>query len=223
MTVEQLWRAVWRSAESASPRYAYERVLFLERAGFLTPLKTAYSLKRYFRATKKAQEAAVDASEGSTPIPFVFSRVSEILHTDGLTELRIATLRANKCADWRTDRVLVLDENFPRARFHGHVPDAIWTTPSGKRVAVEYERTRKGATRVRQKVEAFGRELMRQDRVFDRVLWIGEPSVLSSLRVALGTHPEQVLRTKTQFLSELEQGDQLMRTSEVKVSEGSAS
>ena len=54
MTVDQLWRAVWWSPESNSPRYAYDRVSFLERAGFFEGVRTSYSLKTYFKATRLA-------------------------------------------------------------------------------------------------------------------------------------------------------------------------
>src|SRR5579885_3051500 len=64
MSVDQLWRAVWWSPESNSPRYAYDRVSFLERAGFLQGVRTAYSLKTYLKATRAAQEAAGTAGEG---------------------------------------------------------------------------------------------------------------------------------------------------------------
>lgn len=202
-TVDQLWRAVWWSDASRSARYAYERVLFLERSGFLEPMRTPFSLKTYFKATRQAQELAGTSAQGSGLIPLAAPSITEIPHVDGLTELRLSILQAGKASDWRTDRVLVIDPSFPKERFYGHIPDAIWTTVSGKRVAVEYERTRKGAVRVRQKVEAFARETARADRAFDLVLWIATAATLSELQTVLASHPEQQLRTMDQFLLEL--------------------
>jgi hypothetical protein len=203
MTVDQLWRAVWWSPESNSPRYAYDRVSFLERAGMLAGVRTAYSLKTFFKATKAAQEAAGTAGEGMSLIPLHAPAINEIGHADGMTELRLAVQRFQPTALWRTDRVLVIDPTFPRERFYSHVPDAIWTTPKGSRIAVEYERTRKTASRLRLKVEAFSRELARPDRAFDRVLWVGVPGTLPGLTAALAAHPGQTLRTMDQFISEL--------------------
>lgn len=206
MTVDQLWRAVWWSNESQSARYAYDRVKFLSDAGFLVGVRTHFSLKVYFKATKLAQsvtEELLDAQSGEM-VPLASPKISEVPHADGLTELRLMTLRANKCTSWKTDRVLVLDAAFPKERFYGHLPDAIWTTPLGRRIAVEYERTRKGVGRVRKKVEAFGREMARHDRAFDRVLWVAGPGVLPSVRAALGNQPNQFLRTLGTFREEIE-------------------
>lgn len=208
MTVEQLWRAVWWSNASRSPRYAYQRVLFLERSGFLEPIRSPFSLKTYFKGTRAAQELAGSSAQGSGLIPLSAPSITEIPHVDGLTELRLSTHRAGRSVDWRTDRVLVIDPSFPKERFYGHIPDAIWVTASGRRVAVEYERTRKGTARVRQKVEAFTRELARPDRVFDLVLWIATAATLSELQTVLAVHPEQQLRTMDQFLSELKTSSQ---------------
>lgn len=203
MTVDQLWRMVWWSPESNSPRYAYERVSFLERSGFLQGVRTVYSLKTYFKATRSAQELAGTAGDGESLIPLHAPAINEIGHADGMTELRLAVLRSQPEALWRTDRVLVIDPKFPRERFYSHVPDAIWTTPKAQRIAVEYERTRKTASRLRLKVEAFSRELGRSDRAFDRVLWVGVPGTMPGLTAALTNHTGQTLRTMDQFLSEL--------------------
>lgn len=203
MTVEQLWRAVWWSPESNSPRYAYDRVAFLERAGFLTPMRSSYSLKTFFRATKSAQELAGSRGENNGLIPLHSPPITEIGHADGLTELRLAVIRTQPEAIWRADRALAIDPAFPRERFYKHVPDAIWTTTSGKRIAVEYERTSKAASRLRLKVETFSREMARADRVFDLVLWVAVPGTFLQLQTALKTHPTQRLRTLDQFMNEL--------------------
>ena len=203
MTVEQLWRAVWWSPESNSPRYAYDRVAWLVRAGFLQGLRTPHSLKTYFKATKAAQELAGQVGDGQSLIPLHAPPTDEILHADGMTELRLAVLKTGKMSSWKTDRVLLIDPKFPRERFYKHVHDAIWVTASGKKIAVEYERTRKSVSRLRLKIETFSREIARSDREFDQVLWIASPGTMSTLTTVLGSHPNQHLRSMTQFLSEL--------------------
>ena len=207
MTVDQLWRAVWWNPESSSPRYAYDRVAFLERSGFLQPLRTPYSLKTYFKATKQGQEAALalENKEGvaMSLVPLHSPPLNEIAHSDGLTELRLRVEKQQSEATWKSDRVLMIDPSFPRERFYSHVPDAIWTTPKGSRIAVEYERTRKTKSRLRLKIETFSREVARPDRAFDRVLWIGVPGTMQILTDALKNHPGQTLRTMDQFFLEL--------------------
>lgn len=213
MTVDQLWRAVWWSPESNSPRYAYDRVSFLEQAGFLQGVRTSYSLKTYFKATRIAQELAGESGEGVTLIPLHSPPINEIGHADGMTELRLAVQKSQRSTSWRPDRVLVIDPTFPRDRFYSHVPDAIWTSPKGSRIAVEYERTRKTASRLRLKVETFSRELARADRAFDRVLWIGVSGTMPGLTAALASHPGQTLRTMDQFFSELKNSSGAVATS----------
>lgn len=135
MTVDQLWRAVWWSDQTRGPRYAYERVLFLERSGFLEKVKTPYSLKAYFRARKRAYNLLSTRGQGVTLIPTPKTPINETLHADGLTEMRLAVLRSGKLGNWIPDRVLRIDPSFPRERFEITVPDAIWSTKeSGSRI-----------------------------------------------------------------------------------------
>lgn len=169
-------------------------------------MRTNFSLKVYFKVTKLAQcvaEELLDAQSGEM-VPLASPKISEVPHADGLTELRLMTLKANKCASWKTDRVLVLDAAFPRERFYGHLPDAIWTSHSGRRIAVEYERTCKGVGRVRKKVEAFGREMARSDRVIDLVLWVAEPGAYQDLEGIPKAHPAHRLRTTDYFMAEIQ-------------------
>ena len=154
----------------------------------------------------------MSVGEGVSLIPLHAPAINEIGHADGLTELRLAVLKSQPAALWRSDRVLVIDPTFPRERFYSHVPDAIWTTPKGSQIAVEYERTRKTISRLRLKVETFSRELARPDRAFDRILWIGVPGTMSVLTQALASHPGQTLRTMDQFFLELKNSSPAVAT-----------
>ena len=92
----------------------------------------------------------------------------------------------------------------PRERFEITVPDAIWTTQeTQRRIAVEYERTRKGRSRIKAKVDAYERELARPDRMIDLVLWVAAPGSYQDLKVVLTNHPNHQLRHLSQFISEL--------------------
>lgn len=207
MTVDQLHRAVWgRGGESKCSRYAYERVQFLEREKFLEAVRTSYSLKSFFRPTKKAQEIVSVRGDGVSIVPVTLVPTNEIPHVDILTELRLALIRADRVESWKTDRMLLLDSEFPKSRFEVSIPDVIWTTKDSKRrIAVEYERSRKGRRRTLVKVEALSRELARADRAFDMVLWIAAPGAYSDLAATLKNHPDQQLRKLNEFLEEIGQ------------------
>ncbi|MGK5088063.1 hypothetical protein WDW86_10945 [Bdellovibrionota bacterium FG-2] len=203
MSVDQLWRAVWScDGASQSPRYAYERVRFLEQSGFLEGVRINHSLKTYFRATRKAVEVVSAHAQVGRLIPTARTPTNEIPHVDVLTEVRLAAQRAGKVSDWLTDRMLILDPKFPRDRFA--VPDAIWVTKgTGRKIAVEHERTRKKRTRVKDKADLLARELTRADRMVELVLWIAAPGLYRELEMVLSGYPNQRLRTLDQFLSEL--------------------
>lgn len=205
MTVDQLWRAVWWNQDSRSAKLAYRRILFLTRSGHLQKIRTKNSRKSYYKATKLGYGLALE--KGITPLRAPAE--AELMHTDGLTEMRIAVLKSGRFESgtrfWRTDRVLEIDPGFPKERFYGHIPDAIWVTAAGKKIAIEYERTRKSITRVRQKIEAFSREMARVDREFDMVLWVITPGVEVMIGKLLVNHPNQITRSLDGFLKELEQ------------------
>lgn len=210
MTVDQLWRAVWSRAELTTGNYVYRRIAFLEKTGFLAKIRTSKSRKTFFKATRRGHEIASELGLAPLHAP----REGEITHTEGLTEIRLAVIKAGRLDihgeyAWRTDRVLNIDPQFHRERFYQHLPDAIWRTASGKKIAIEYERTRKSPTRVRQKIEAFSREMSRSDREFDMVLWITTPGVEVMVRGLILNHPNHVIRSMNEFMSELNHSNQL--------------
>ena len=203
MTVEQLWRAVWWSEKSRGPRYAYERVLFLERAKLLERIKTPFYSKAHYRLTHSGYQF-VSGSSSSRLIPSQKTPPQEIPHVHVLTEMRLTAVRVKKAKAWTTDRMLAIDPSFPKERLDVTLPDAIWVTQeTGRRIAVEYERTQKERSRVRHKVDALSREMARPDRLFDLVLWVAEPGAYQNLKGILGSHPNQRLRQLDQFLTEL--------------------
>ena len=131
---------------------------------------------------------------------------SEIPHAEILTEIRIAIQESGKHGDslwWRGECLLSEDDEFPKERFRDLMPYAIWITKSSRRVAIEFERARKGITRVRKKVEGFELELNRQDRVFDRVLWVAVDGAYRDVKKAISNRETQTLRTVGEFMSEL--------------------
>ncbi len=203
MTVDQLWRAVWMTDIAKESRYAYVRVSFLERAGFLEKLKTPFYQQSHYRLTHQGH-SFISGKVVDTLIPSQKTPLLEIPHVHVLTEMRLAAQRANKSKSWRTDRMLAIDATFPKERLDVTLPDAIWITQeTGRKIALEYERTQKSRSRVRYKVDALSREMARPDRLFDLVLWIAEPGAYQNLKSILGNHPNQRLRQLDQFLVEL--------------------
>ena len=154
MTVDQLFRAVYRTSPSQSPRHAYARVKFLEQFGSLVSLKSAHRKDRFLKITKLGQSYLFSQNiQNVTRVPSVPSN-SEIPHAEILTKIRVAIQESGKHGEgfwWRGECLLSEDDAFPKERFGSLMPDAIWVTKSSRRVAIEFERARKGITRVRKK------------------------------------------------------------------------
>lgn len=206
MTVDQLFRAVYRTSQTQSPRYAYTRIQFLEQSGFLVSLKSAHRKDRFLKIAKLGQSYLLSQSIQNVTRVLSVPSTLEIPHAEILTEIRIAIQESGKHGDslwWRGECLLSEDDEFPKERFRDLMPDAIWMTKSSRRVAIEFERARKGITRVRKKVEGFEEELNRSDRVFDRVLWVAVDGAYRDVKKALSNRETQTLRTVGEFMSEL--------------------
>jgi hypothetical protein len=128
MSIDQFWLAIWWSQTSNGPRYVYERILLLERVGFLEKFKTPFSQKFYFRPTKKGIDLACTRVGDGSIIPSFQTPANQLPHVDLLTELRLVVSQVDKIGSWATDRVLMADPEFPKDRFHISVPDVLWVT-----------------------------------------------------------------------------------------------
>jgi hypothetical protein len=206
MTVDQLHRAVYQGEGTASSRAAFKRVQFLEASGFLVSLMSPHKKHRFLKATKRAQELLLVRAVKNIPLSLSSPSLSETPHSEILTEIRLAIRDSGKHGSdlwWRGEGTLLEDEGFPKERFRDLMPDAIWVTKSSRRVAIEFERSRKGISRVRKKVEGFDVELGRPDRAFDAVLWVSHDGSYRDLKKALSNRENQILRTIPEFMNEL--------------------
>ncbi len=206
MTVDQIFRAIYSRGNAGSPRHAYTRIQFLEQSGFLVSLVSPHRKHRFFKITKQGQSYLLSRNVPSVTRVLSVPSVSEIPHAEVLTEIRIAIQASGKhgdCSWWRGEGELFEDEDFPKERFRDLMPDAIWVTKSSRRVAIEFERARKGITRVRKKVEGFELELARPDRAFDAVLWVSVEGAYRDLKKALSNRETQLLRTLPELMNEL--------------------
>ncbi len=207
MTVDQIYRAVYSADGAKSLRIAYARVKFLESSRYLFAVHATHKRDRFFKATKRAQSLLLLKKYPDVTRALYVPSLSEIPHAEILTEIRIAILKSGKHANepmwWRSEGSLMEDKAFPKERFYDLMPDALWVTKSGRRIAIEFERTRKGSTRIRKKIEGLERELNRGDRAFDLVLWVSVEGAYRDLKAVLGNRETQTLRTVDEFLEEL--------------------
>lgn len=206
MTVDQIFRAVYSSHQAKSARYAYRRIRFLVASGFLVKANAYHRKDRFYKATRQTLRLLSLQGLPEVTRTLHVPTVSEMPHAEILTEVRLAIQASGKHSEglwWRSEGSLIEDPDFPKERFRDLMPDAIWITKSGKRIAIEFERTRKGITRVRQKVEGLDLELSRTDRAFDLVLWLSVDGAFRDLKNALGNRQTQTLRSVSEFMDEI--------------------
>jgi|GEM_PF-6604530 len=202
VTLDQLWLFVWKLENSPSKKYAYARTQKLIDHGLLRTIYAPLARYRFLMSTAKGRHTL--AAVTLKPVPDHCPRTQELLHAERLTDIRLLLGRHGRIEDWQSDRVLVLNESFPRDRFRDFLPDALWINHKGARIFVEYERTQKSQTRIQQKVDAYTREMVRSDRFADHILWICEPSSIRAVRKAVNDRPKHTVRSYSDFQSELE-------------------
>ena len=120
MTVGQLFRAVYRTSPSQSPRHAYTRIQFLEQSGFLVSLKSPHRKDRFLKITKLGQSYLFSQNIGNVTRVLSVPSTSEIPHAEILTEIRIAIQESGKHGDgfwWRGECLLSEDDEFPKECF----------------------------------------------------------------------------------------------------------
>jgi hypothetical protein len=201
VTAEQLWHAVWKGQKQVTKNYTYKRLKRLLKCQVLDAYKSPINRRLYFAAAPLGR-LHLEAARGIRAPEYIPPSI-QFRHAERLTDIRLAIERAGRLASWATDQMLLIHPSFPRDRFRGYVPDALWVTPTKSRVLVEYERAYKGPARLRQKVEAFSREMARADKFMDHVLWIGEEDRAVELRKVISGDNRHTVRTFSEFEAEL--------------------
>lgn len=201
VTIEQLWRAVVnRYSQGRSQRHLYRRVEFWLEHRIVQSFKEPGSKRVYLSISRRGIEAIQLRS--SRPLPYPPPPKTELAHTLALTEFRLAAEEAGKVTRWVSDRCLRLCPEFP-ARLGNYCPDAYWVTRSGKRIFLEYERTRKTKARRQEKFLHFAQEMGRPDRYMDMVVWVADGASREMLESIVHTTTNQKVLSTDRFLAEL--------------------
>jgi hypothetical protein len=189
-----------RFGEERSQRHLYRRVEFWVENRLVQGFKEPGSKRLYLSITRRGISAVELRSE--RPIPYPAPPKAELAHTLALTEFRLAAEAAGKVTRWVSDRSLRLLPEFP-ARLGNYCPDAYWATRSGKRIFLEYERTRKTKARRQEKFLHFAQEMGRPDRYMDMVVWVADGASREMLESIVHTTSNQKVLSTTAFLTEV--------------------
>jgi hypothetical protein len=201
-TIEQLWRVAWGDQKSAS--YVYDRVLALERSGFLKPVKVDGVSFKIVSPTAKFRQLVASFSQHPTPLMNASKDI--VFHQLELNELRIL-FQEKGLTNWRSAECLAVDPSFKKIGTR-HVPDAFYVTSSGTRTAIEYDRTLRKKDRIKDRLSSYVVELMSPDRNIDRLIYLVAPAYLKTYQQIFdqsfgGIKGKFVLKTMDEFKKEL--------------------
>jgi hypothetical protein len=203
-TVEQLWRVGFSHQKNVS--YTYDRVLLLERAGYLKKSLVGAPFK-VVQATSKGRNLVLGLT--THPLPTTSPSKDIAYHQLELNELRLL-LACNGINSWRAAESLILDPDF-RKIGQRHVPDGFYLSSQGVRTAVEYDRTLRSKERIKERFLGYLAELMAPDRSFDRLIYLVEDSLIKTYRTLFaqafeGLKDRSILMPLSEFKAQLRGG-----------------
>lgn len=173
---EKFFKITMSNESAKSSEWARKRLCQLEKANFLKSVRSFSENTRYYVTTFKAYYALTQFN----PEKFV-SKPSggfdqrTFLHDRGVlrARLHLESLRLVKL--WLSDRKLKSSTELAGGLQVQYIPDAIYVTPVGVRVAFELEIAVKTKSRYQDKIKKYV-QLMRsvnmQHKVFDRVQFV---------------------------------------------------
>lgn len=202
-TIDQLWQFAWPSLKNSD--YTYDRVLSLERSGYLKQVKVEGISHKVLTVTLKGRNLV--ASALSFPIPERGGPIDIARHQLDLNELRLTFLRRG-VDSWRSAECLGVDPSFSKIGDR-HTPDAFYVTSRGLRVAIEYDRTLRKKDRIKERLSAYLAELMSPDRAIDRLIYLVAPAYLKTYQQIFdesfsGVRGSFILTTMNDFFKQLE-------------------
>jgi hypothetical protein len=201
-TIEQLWKVAWSDQKNAS--YVYDRVLVLERAGFLKTVRP--NGVTYKIVSPTAQFRQLVASFSQHPTPVINASKDIVFHQLDLNELRIL-FRAKGLSNWRSAECLAVDPSFKKIGTR-HIPDAFYVSSNGARTAIEYDRTLRKKDRIKERLSSYVVELMSPDRNIDRLIYLVAPAYLKTYQQIFdqgfeGVKGRFILKTMDEFKKQL--------------------
>jgi hypothetical protein len=201
-TIEQLWKVAWSDQKNAS--YVYDRVLLLERAGFLKTVRP--NGVTYKIVSPTAQSRQLVASFSQHPTPVINASKDIVFHQLELNELRIL-FQGKGLSNWRSAECLAVDPSFKKIGTR-HIPDAFYVSSNGTRTAIEYDRTLRKKDRIKDRLSSYVVELMSPDRNIDRLIYLVAPAYLKTYQQIFdqgfeGVKGRFILKTMDEFKKKL--------------------
>lgn len=167
-SLEDIYRKFFRFTLSTEPTkndfWARKRLLQLEQGKFLKAHKAESDKVNYYTATFKAYYALSTINpERAITKPIGGFDYRTFGHDKMVCKCRLDLEEVLKVTSWLSDRKLKSSSELSGGLSSVHVPDAIYTLPSGERVALEVEIARKSKARYLDKIKKYVSVLRSQD------------------------------------------------------------
>ena len=153
---EKFFKVTLSSQEAKSDLWARKRLLQLEQGKFLNANKVATEKISYYTATFKAFYALSNVHpEKAFVKPIGGFDMRTFVHDKLVLKCRLDLEKRFNVTSWISDRKLKSSAELSGGLSSIHIPDAIYTFPSGKRVAFELEIARKAKSRYVDKIRKY--------------------------------------------------------------------
>lgn len=153
---EKFFKKLKDGSESKSLWWARERVTELYKHGFINRIYSFNERKAYYLGTKKGYYELVRSYPSVIPTrPVESINFNTFEHDKLLLSLRLKMEKENKCSKWISDRTLSQFPELCPTVDKSYLPDAIYTTNSGEKVAFELEISRKAKKRYKDKIQSY--------------------------------------------------------------------
>lgn len=153
---EKFFKKLKDGSESKSLWWARERVTELYKHGYINRIYSFNERKAYYLGTKKGYYELIKGYPAVVPTrPVESINFNTFTHDKLLLSLRLKMENQSKCSKWISDRTLSQFPELCPSIDKSYLPDAIYTTPSGEKIAFELEISRKTKKRYREKVQSY--------------------------------------------------------------------
>lgn len=153
---EKFFKKLKDGSESKSLWWARERVTELYKHGYLNRIYSFNERKAYYLGTKKGYYELIKGYPSVIPTrPVESINFNTFAHDKLLLSLRLKMENQSKCSKWISDRTLSQFPELCPSIDKSYLPDAIYTTPSGEKIAFELEISRKAKKRYKEKIQSY--------------------------------------------------------------------
>ncbi|WP_413942745.1 replication-relaxation family protein [Bdellovibrio sp. HCB-162] len=173
---ERFFKVTLAGEEARSNEWAIRRLQQLAKAGYLKGTFSFSERTKFYLATPKGYKAVSDAKPEAYVIkPSQVIDHRTFAHDRLVLESRIILENQRAASCWISDKKLRSSRELAGGLVHSNVPDGIFKTESGERVALELELSLKSRSQYITKVRKYV-SMMRSEnqavKVFDRVLYV---------------------------------------------------